>query len=96
MLAYARPKDYGAMPAGTPRQRLWSYKAVNDLQVGESTTVEFTLSAADLAVSNAQGDRLVHPGHEYELAFSDGAHEVKASLMVVGDAPHLVERSAFA
>ena len=74
---------------------MWSYQAVEHLGVGQSTTVRFVLTAADLATSNSRGDRVVTPAHEYELVFSDGAHEVRTSVKVWGESPIVVEKSAF-
>lgn len=94
VLAFARPSALAAMPPRTPRQRLWAFKAVDKLEVGASTFVRFTLLAADLATSNAQGERVVIPGQEYVLAFSDGTQEVRASIQITGNEPVVVEKSA--
>merc|ERR1712176_657229 len=92
MGAFARPKSQKMLQKTAPRQKLWAYQGVN-LAVDEKTVLTFTLDAALLAHSNADGDRVVHPG-DYEVAFSDGNMEVKANVRVTGDAT-LVERSVF-
>jgi len=95
VLAFARPREIGKVVKGTPRQRLWAYQPVKNLAVGESTTVDFTLRAADLATSDAKGDRVVTPGEEYVLAFSDGEKEVTTHVRLTGEAPVIVEASVY-
>lgn len=89
VLAFLRPRSVTA-PKHAPRQRLVGYMGAN-LGVGESTLLTFQLDAALLAQSNEVGDRVVYPG-EYEIAFSDGASEVKSDLRISGEVT-IIEKS---
>ena len=95
VMAFARPKSVeGRDRRGLYQQRLWGYAGA-ELRVGESQALSFSLSASDLAQSDAAGNRVLLPGL-YEIAFSDGASEVKAgSLLRVTGEPTIVEASAF-
>jgi len=90
VMAFLRPRSMTALPKHAPRQRLVGYMGAH-LGVGESTILTFQLDAAHLAQSNEAGDRVVYPG-EYEIAFSDGASEVKADLRISGEVT-LIEKS---
>ena len=98
VMAFARPKSATAakgavMPRGW-RQRLWGYAGA-ELGVGESATLSLSLGADALAQSDHAGNRVLLPG-EYDIVFSDGAHEVAAStLRVTGEHAVIVESSAF-
>ena len=66
-----------------------------ELGVGESATLSLSLGAEALAQSDHAGNRVLLPG-EYDIVFSDGAHEVAAStLRVTGERAVIVEGSAF-
>lgn len=89
VMAFARPRSASHKKA--PRQRLWKYQGA-DLPAGGSVVLTFQLDAAMLAQSNEDGDRVVYPG-QYEIAFSDGSHEVTADLHVTGDVTMVEDNS---
>lgn len=94
VLAFARPKGVAASKgARAPRQKLFGYAGAT-LAVGESKTLTFSLGASHLAQSDAAGNRVLLPGN-YEIAFSDGANELKASLLTVSGEATVVEATAF-
>ncbi|CAK0841633.1 unnamed protein product [Prorocentrum cordatum] len=90
VLALARPR--GATAPGALRQRMWGYQGAQ-LAVGETADLVFTLRSADLALSDASGNRVVSPG-EWDVVFSHGDGEVLASVVMSG-AEAVVEPSVF-
>ena len=59
----------------------------------ESASVTFTLRSADLAVADAAGARVLTPGEEFVVAFSDGGANEATTRVVLTGAPATVERS---
>lgn len=80
VLALARPR--GAASPGALRQRLWGYQGAQ-VAVGGIVDMVFTLRSADLALSDASGDRVVRPG-TWDVVFSHGDGEAWASVMMAG------------
>ena len=112
VLAYVRPRggplagDGGngggggsdkAAVQGMFRRRLWAYMAVEELNVGESSALDFSLDVSEsLAVSDGTGAGILHPG-SYEIVFSDGTAEetVAPAPLVIAGRPSIVRPSPF-
>jgi beta-glucosidase len=100
---YASPKSLPTQPAHHPllgHRQLVGFQRVgtatsHGLAPGESTTVVFTVSAADLSVVDfgGSGDRVLAPG-EYELSWETGSDEaaVRGLPLSITGAEVLIER----
>lgn len=81
VLAFWRPAG-GAAAALRVRQRLVSYAGV-DVAPGAEAAVAFSVDAAALAVADASGAMVLHPG-AYEIVLRDGTSELTHPVSVAG------------
>ena len=84
-------------PPDTPLRKLFGFERFQGVKPGESRTAHFTATAESLGVVGGDGARWLHPGvFRIEVGSGVERYVVGRELRLVGRAPVLVERNAWA
>ena len=92
VLAFWKPRNPKTTAGQVPlKQKLFGY-ANALLTEGMETTLRFTLNTDKLAVANEDGHKVIEPGSDYDIVFTDGnGLEVGAALRTSGERARVVE-----